>query len=51
MDINKKQEANYTHPLHDVASMQTPVTRWELYMTTGYCVSFLILLRTTKIKH
>lgn len=31
----KNQEANYTHPLHDVACMHTPVTRWKLYMTIG----------------
>ena len=45
------QEANYAHPLRDVTCMGTPVTRWELHMTIGYCVSFLMLLCTSKIKH
>jgi len=45
------QEANYAHPLRDVTCMCTPVTRWELHMTIGYCVSFLMLLHTSKIKH
>ena len=49
--FGKNQEANYTHPLHNAACMRTPVTRWELHMTIGYRVSFLILLRTSKIKH
>jgi len=47
----KIKKANYTHPLRNAACMRASVTRWELDMTIGYCVSFLILLRTSKIKH
>jgi len=42
--FGKKQEANCAHPLRNATCMCTPVTRWELYMTIGYRVSFLDII-------
>jgi hypothetical protein len=30
-DSQENQEANYAHPLRNVACMRTSVTRWKLY--------------------
>jgi len=38
----EKFEANYSHPLHDIACMLMPVTRWGVVLTIEYCVDFKI---------